>query len=175
MQEMPAVRPWLLKFIWSRAHEGLRAALQPHTAVVRLYRAVDADLGYAWWHGTTAPPGDGWLPLQPLLHLRGAAAGSAAPYHYIVETDVLPGQEADFNEWYDTEHLPGLAAVPGTVHAARYRCDAGSPRYYACYDLAERATFGSPPWLTVRGTAWSSRVRPAFRNTARTMFERVAP
>ena len=29
---------------------------------------------------------------------------------------------------------------------------------------------GSPEWLAVRATDWSSRVRPAFRNTRRTMF-----
>ena len=43
-----------------------------------------------------------------------------APYHYVVETDVLPGHEDDLNAWYAQEHLPGLAAVPGTVRAARY-------------------------------------------------------
>ncbi|MCM5682216.1 hypothetical protein M8A51_22030 [Schlegelella sp. S2-27] len=163
---------WLLKFTWSTAGEAMTAALQGRADAV-LCRALDADLGHAYLHDT-ASPGAGWLPLHPLLHLRGAAAGGDARYHYVVETDVLPEQEADFNDWYDTEHLPGLAAVPGTVHAARYRCDTASPRYYACYDLADRATFGSPDWLAVRGTAWSSRVRPAFRHTRRTMFERVA-
>jgi hypothetical protein len=31
--------------------------------------------------------------------------------------DVLPGSEADFDPWYEQEHLPGLASVPGTVRA----------------------------------------------------------
>ncbi len=49
------------------------------------------------------------------MQLPGASASLPAPYHYVVETDVLPEHEADFNRWYDGEHLPGLAAVPGTV------------------------------------------------------------
>ena len=111
--------------------------------------------------------------LEGLLHLQSEPEGTAAPWHYVVETDVAPESEADFNAWYDQEHMPGLASVPGTVRADRYQCQDSSPRYYASYDLRTHETFGSPPWLAVRGTDWSSRVRPAFRNTKRTMFTRV--
>jgi hypothetical protein len=110
--------------------------------------------------------------LDPLLDVPGASAGVATPFRYIVETDVVRAQEAEFNRWYDREHLPGLAAVPGTAHATRYRDPVAGPRYHACYDIATSATVGSPPWLAVRATPWSDRVRPAFRNTKRTLFRR---
>ncbi|OVZ55561.1 hypothetical protein CDO44_25565 [Pigmentiphaga sp. NML080357] len=105
--------------------------------------------------------------------LPGQAAGMPAPWLYMVETDVTPQAEEDFDRWYDQEHLPGLAAVPGTVRARRYVAADASPRYIACYDLASRETFGSPAWLAVRATAWSDRVRPHFINTKRTMFRAV--
>ncbi|CAP41061.1 DUF4286 family protein [Bordetella petrii] len=105
--------------------------------------------------------------------VAGQAAGQPAPWFYVVETDIKAGAEIDFDRWYEEEHLPGLAAVPGTVRARRYLAREGSPRYYACYDLASRETFGSPPWLAVRATDWSSRVRPNFINTKRTMFRRA--
>lgn len=108
--------------------------------------------------------------LRVLLDIRGAAAGKPAPFRYAVETDVAPEHEADFNAWYDREHLAGLASVPGTVHAARFRDDDGHPRYLALYDLEREDVLGSPRWLAVRATAWSSRVRPAFRNTRRTLY-----
>src|SRR3546814_14995276 len=76
--------------------------------------------------------------------VAGQAAGQPAPWFYVVETDIKPGAEADFDRWYEEEHLPGLAAVPGTVRARRYLAREGSPRYYACYDLASREPFGSP-------------------------------
>ncbi len=123
------------------------------------------------------PEGASFLSLTRMLELStipGAANGAPAPWHYVVATDVQPLQEADFNRWYETEHMPGLAAVPGTANAARYRVVQGEgPLYHACYDLAERAAFNSPPWLAVRNTAWSSRVRPAFFNTRRTMYRRL--
>jgi hypothetical protein len=111
--------------------------------------------------------------LQPVFDAPGASRGEAAPFHYVVETDVAAEHEADLNAWYDGEHMPGLAACPGSVRARRFRNPDGSPRYHSCYDLVRTETLASEPWLAVRRTAWSDRVRPHFRNTKRTMFRRL--
>jgi hypothetical protein len=111
--------------------------------------------------------------LSPLFDCAGASRDAASLFHYVVETDVDEAHEADLNAWYDTEHMPGLAACPGTVRARRFRNPDASPRYHSCYDLVSRETLGSEPWLAVRHTAWSDRVRPHFRNTKRTMFRRL--
>ncbi|OAE62151.1 hypothetical protein A7J67_14305 [Achromobacter xylosoxidans] len=148
------------------------------------FAALEADETYIYVRGAQAlpdvaarvselAPGAHARVLHRTLDLAGASAGQEAPWHYIVETDVLPEAEADLNAWYDQEHLPGLAAVPGTVRAQRWECRDESPRYLACYDLHTQETFGSPPWLAVRATDWSSRVRPSFRNTRRTMFKKI--
>lgn len=108
-----------------------------------------------------------WLADRP-----GASAAADAPFHYVVATDVLAGVEDDFNAWYEREHLPGLAGVPGTVRAQRLRNTDDAPRYHACYDLVAPQTLASPAWLAVRATDWSGRVRPAFRNTTRVMMRR---
>src|SRR3546814_2828927 len=78
-----------------------------------------------------------------------------APWHYIVETDIAPQAEQDFNDWYGNEHLPGLAAVPGTVSARRYLARPAQPKYYASYDLETLETFGSASWLVELGRATS--------------------
>jgi hypothetical protein len=111
--------------------------------------------------------------LQPVFDAAGTSRSEPAPFHYIVETDVVAEHEADLNAWYDAEHMPGLAACPGSVRARRFRNPDGSPRYHSCYDLVRTETLGSEPWLAVRHTAWSDRVRPHFRNTKRTMFRRL--
>lgn len=116
-----------------------------------------------------------WKRFVCVQSVLGPAVGVAAPWRYVVETDVDPDRENDFNAWYQDEHLPGLAAVPGVVRATRYVLEVGSgPRYRASYDLALRESFNSPPWLVVRGSPWSSRVRPAFRSTTRTMYHRLS-
>ncbi len=112
--------------------------------------------------------------LAPLFDCAGASRDETPAFHYVVETDVDDeANDADLNAWYDTEHMPGLAACPGSVRARRFRNSDGSPRYHACYDLVSKETLGSKPWLAVRHSAWSDRVRPHFANTKRTMFRRL--
>ena len=111
--------------------------------------------------------------LLPVFDRPGASRTVAAQFHYVVEMDVAPEHDADLNAWYDKEHMPGLAACPGTVRARRFRNPDGSPRYHSCYDLTRAETLTTPPWLAVRATAWSDRVRPTFRNLKKTMFKRL--
>ena len=115
--------------------------------------------------------------LERVDERAGASQGEDAPVHYVVETDIAPGEEAEVHGWYDHEHMAGLAAVPGTVRAQRFtNLSARSPevpRLYACYDLISVETRGTPQWLAVRGTDWASRARPHFRNTKRTTFTRL--
>lgn len=149
-------------------------------ALPSLVRALDKPLAYLYLPAEHARPDwlrallpqARWTVLTHTLVLAGASAQSSAPYHYVVEADVLPESEAELNAWYTKEHLPGLATVPGTVRAARSLATDG-PRHFASYELASLETFESPPWLAVRATEWSSRVRPTFRNIQRTMFRRI--
>jgi hypothetical protein len=110
--------------------------------------------------------------LTLLTSLAGHSHQRVGDFHYIVETDVAQENEEEFNAWYETEHLPGLAKVPGTISAKRYLRMNGSPRYVACYELLSPAVMESEEWLAVRHTAWSSRVRPMFFNTVRVLFTR---
>ena len=42
----------------------------------------------------------------------------------------------EFNDWYNTEHLPRLSAVPGCLCARRFRAQGGTRKYLAIYHLA---------------------------------------
>jgi hypothetical protein len=111
--------------------------------------------------------------LTQALACTGASRGEQANAHYVVETDTDKGWFDEITAWYDTEHMPGLAAVPGTVHAVRFINADSGPKSVACYDLKHENVLGSPPWLAVRQTAWSSHCRPHFKNTLRNMFRVV--
>jgi hypothetical protein len=119
---------------------------------------------------------DGEIEVSRLAGIRiyaGASSEATPNYHYVVRTDVAPGGEKELERWYDEEHMPSLAAVPGVVLAQRLVSLDASPRYYACYDLTTPDVLKSPPWQAVRGTDWSGRVRPTFRHTRRIMSRRV--
>ena len=108
--------------------------------------------------------------LESVYTSTGASAGAMTGFHYTVETDAADGWEEEIFRWYDTEHMPRLAAVPGCALARRFINRDGGPHSHACYDLTDPRVLESAAWLAVRRTAWSDRVRPQFRNTRRTMF-----
>ena len=193
----------LVKFEKSQSHEGdaVRAAVaaaQLDCRTITIHAAFKGSVVYAYaW--LAVPPQDAGesiahfaqalrhdcgpadtvatvLPLELLMDLKGASAGETARYHYVVETGVDSDHERDFNAWYDSEHLRGLAAVPGCVRARRLRAleKAGERAFYAaCYDLVSDQALTSEAWLAVRRTPWSDRVRPTFRDTTRTVFRTV--
>lgn len=108
--------------------------------------------------------------LARVIEFSGASRGEQVCAHYVVETDTDKGWSKEIGAWYDTEHMPGLAAVTGTIHAVRFMNIDHSPKSVACYDLKEASVMGCAPWLAVRASEWSDRCRPHFRNTRRTML-----
>jgi len=82
-----------------------------------------------------------------------------------------PGVEAEFNEWYDKEHIPALAAVPGVLCARRFR-GTGNRRYVALYHLDTPEVVESAEWKKARESDWSSRLVPQFRDHLRLVLRR---
>ena len=60
--------------------------------------------------------------------------------------NIAPEHEAEFNEWYDHEHVPALTAVPGTLSARRFRDSTGKHRHLALYHLKTPDVAMSPEW-----------------------------
>ncbi|WP_345634669.1 DUF4286 family protein [Rugosimonospora acidiphila] len=60
-------------------------------------------------------------------------------YLQIVQTSPSPGSEEEFNEWYDTVHVPEVLRMPGFISGQRFRLvDADpseGPRYLAVYEI----------------------------------------
>jgi hypothetical protein len=79
--------------------------------------------------------------------------------------------EEDFNNWYHEEHLPALAAVPGTIAVHRFRAIEGGPKYMAAYHLTQPEVQASEAWRKAIDTPWAARVRPAFQNRWRVVYK----
>lgn len=86
----------------------------------------------------------------------------------IVWTDIDPEIEADFNEWYNREHLPDrIPRMPGFLRGRRYVATTGAPKYLTYYDLHSAAVMLSAAHTDLR-KARTDRDRffvPQFRNT----------
>jgi hypothetical protein len=86
--------------------------------------------------------------------------------------NIAPELEAEFNERYDKEHIPALAAVPGVLCARRFRGSSGNRKYVALYHLAEPGVVESAEWKTARQSDWTSRLQPHFRDHLRLVLRR---
>jgi hypothetical protein len=103
----------------------------------------------------------------------GGAVPKDAPALLLNAMSVDPAHEREFNDWYDTEHVPALAAVPGTLCARRYRSTGSSPqRSLALYWLTSAEIPNSATWKAAANTPWTERMRPHFRNHLRIVSKR---
>ena len=86
--------------------------------------------------------------------------------------NIAPELEAEFNEWYDKEHIPALAAVPGVLCARRFRGSGGDRKYVALYHHAAPEVPESAEWQAARQSDWTSRLAPHFRDHLRLVCRR---
>jgi hypothetical protein len=86
--------------------------------------------------------------------------------------------EEEFNDWYDTEHIPERAAIGGFESALRFVCIEGWPRYLALYDLAYPGVLDGEEYARVSGanfSAWTRRIQGKVRGQYRAVGIQVYP
>jgi hypothetical protein len=90
------------------------------------------------------------------------------PVLMTVQSSVEADHEADFNKWYDEQHIPEVVACPQFVAGARYRSSDDKPRVYlALYVLESESAVETPELKRVSGfgpvTPYVSYERRLFR------------
>lgn len=88
--------------------------------------------------------------------------------------NVDPAHEAEFNKWYDEEHIPMLGAVPGVLCARRFRATSANRRYVALYHLQTPDVQATQAWKDAANTEWTNRMRPHFRDHLRIVCKKYA-
>jgi hypothetical protein len=89
----------------------------------------------------------------------------------LTSMDIDPADEADFNRWYDREHLIERVAIDGFLEARRYIAHQGSPKYLCLYSTATFDVLDSPPYRAAlkNPTDWSKTNLARFKNMIRTV------
>jgi hypothetical protein len=87
----------------------------------------------------------------------------------LTSMDIDPSDEAEFNRWYDREHLLERVAIDGFLEARRYIAHQGSPKYLCLYSTATFEVLNSPTYRTVlmNPTDWSKTNLARFKNMIR--------
>lgn len=105
--------------------------------------------------------------------LPGDAVGPAdAAGLLLAAMNVAPAAEAEFNAWYDTEHVPRLARVPGCLAARRFRTSSGHQRYVALYHLSDPGVAASAAWKAAVETPWTLKIRDHVADMLRLVLRR---
>ena len=133
------------------------------------YRAIGGENLSPWSKRVTART-------QRILRLEGdqilpgdtVAPASAGGLLLVGMTPAL-GVETAFNAWYDNEHVPALAGVPGVLCARRFRnAAAGGPKYVALYHLTAPAVVDGAEWKQASGsTPMPEHIRPQISDRVR--------
>jgi hypothetical protein len=137
------------------------------------YRAVSGDNVSIWtkrigakcrrlirFEGEQILPGDALAPDEA----RGLLVVGMTPH---------AAAETEFNTWYDTEHIPALAGVPGVLCARRFKGSGGSPRYVALYHLAAPEVIDGADWKRAsEATPMPVHIRPQIADRVRFVCRR---
>jgi hypothetical protein len=87
----------------------------------------------------------------------------------LTSMDVDASDDAEFNRWYDREHLEERVAIDGFLEARRYVAREGKPKYLSLYSTATFEVLDSPAYRTALAnqTAWSKANIARFKNMIR--------
>src|SRR6266404_1831553 len=87
----------------------------------------------------------------------------------LTSMDIDPSDEAEFNRWYDREHLEERVAIDGFLEARRYVADQASPKYLSLYSTESFDVLDSPAYRSALGnqTDWSRTNIARFKNMIR--------
>ena len=98
----------------------------------------------------------------------------------MVWTDIDAEFEAEFNRWYDEEHVARLLQVPGFLSAGRYVALKGGPKYLAIYELEDHNVLRGAAYLdTVKYQPSAQRLKTGTsrigRNFLRNAYRQIFP
>ena len=87
----------------------------------------------------------------------------------LTSMDIDSANEAEFNRWYDREHLEERVAIDGFLEARRYIAHDGHPKYLSLYSTESFDVLDSPAYREklAHPTDWSKRTTARFRNMIR--------
>jgi len=87
----------------------------------------------------------------------------------LTSMDIDASDEADFNRWYDREHLEERVAIDGFLEARRYVAHDANPKYLCLYSTVDIEVLDSPAYRAklANPTDWSIKTMARFRNMIR--------
>ena len=97
----------------------------------------------------------------------------------VVTMDVDDADEAEFNEWYNEQHLPERMAIPGYVSARRFKLEDGNNalKYLCIWEMVDGSPLQSEMYKeqNAHPTALYLRVNKTIKLRSRGLYHQVYP
>ena len=99
----------------------------------------------------------------------------------IVMTDPPEDKEQEWNEWYNTKHIPTRMPIPGFLFARRFVVVEGGPKYLALYDLTDSGVISGEAYLKLRDTERAlppdsfEHITSSLPNLMRGIYDQIFP
>lgn len=95
-----------------------------------------------------------------------------APYSMMITFEIVPEDEAEFNDIYDNDHIPTIMKLRGVREVIRFRDAApnenGHLVYSALYLMDRENLHETPEWKELSDTGrWAPVIRPKVKSRAR--------
>jgi hypothetical protein len=87
----------------------------------------------------------------------------------LTSMNIDAADEANFNHWYDREHLEERVAIPGFLEARRYVAHQANPKYLCLYSTETFEVLDSPAYRAklANPTEWSAKTMARFKDMIR--------
>jgi len=93
--------------------------------------------------------------------------------------EVDEADEAEFNEWYNEQHLPERMAIPGYVSARRFKLEDGNNalKYLCIWEMVDGSPLQSEMYKdqNAHPTELSLRVNKTIKLRTRGLYQQVYP
>jgi hypothetical protein len=88
----------------------------------------------------------------------------------VVQVEIDPVDDEEFNRWYDEEHIPEKLGEPGFLTARRFKASDGECKYLVVYELENAADATSPSYLNKQQSEWSKSMLARWKNWNRSVW-----
>jgi hypothetical protein len=118
---------------------------------------------------------DSVLTISGVATLRAALLDESEPMSdatavLVVQVEIDPADDEEFNRWYDEEHVPEKLATPGFISARRFRVHSGESRYLVIYELENALAATSPAYMGQDPTEWGRSIMARWKTWNRDVW-----
>jgi hypothetical protein len=88
----------------------------------------------------------------------------------MVQVEIDPADDEEFNKWYDEEHVPEKLRTPGFISARRFRSAEVNTKYLVIYELENPDAATTPAYMRQEPSEWTKSIMTRWKDWNRSVW-----